>query len=81
MIKVINEQIAMLAAFQMDGSIMPVLFTWQGQKYRDFKVTSTRIVPEGQYVKFFFDLTIETTMYEVYFYSKQAHWILSKIHT
>jgi hypothetical protein len=80
MIKVINEQIGMLAAFQMDGTIMPVLFTWQGQKYRDFAVTSTRIVSEGQYTKFFFDLTIETTMYEIYFYTKQSLWILSKIH-
>ena len=80
MIKVINEQIGMLAAFQMDGTIIPVLFPWQGQKYRDFEVTATRIIPEGQYAKFYFDLKIEATTYEVYFYTKHAHWILSKIH-
>jgi hypothetical protein len=80
MIKQINEQIGMLAAFQIDGTIMPVLFTWQGQKYRDFKITSKKSVPEGQYIKFYFDLTIDDTTYEVYFYTKYSHWILSKIH-
>jgi hypothetical protein len=81
MIKVINEQIAMLAAFQLDGTIMPVLFSWQGQKYRDFEVTATRTVPEGSFVKFYFDLKIDATTYEVYFYTKQSIWVLSKIHT
>jgi hypothetical protein len=81
MIKQINEQIGMLAAFQLDGKIMPLLFSWQGQKYRNFEITSTRTVPEGQYQKFYFDLTIETTTYEVYLYTKHCHWILSKIHT
>lgn len=80
MIKVINEQIGMLAAFQMDGTIMPLLFSWQGQKYRGFEVKATRTLPEGQFVKFFFDLKLEDTTYEVYFYTKQAIWVLSKIH-
>ena len=81
MIKVINEKIAMLAAFQIDGSIMPLLFSWQGQKYKDFEITATRTAPEGQFIKFYFDLKLEDTTYEVYFYTKQALWVLSKIHT
>lgn len=81
MIQTINEQIGMLAAFQMDGTIAPMLFSWQGQKYRGFEVTATRMAPEGQFTKFYFNLTIETTTYEVYFYTKHAHWILNKIHT
>ena len=81
MIKVINEKIAMLAAFQLDGTIMPVLFSWQGQKYRDFEVIATRMVPEEPFAKYYFDLKIGDTTYEVYFYTKQSLWILSKIHT
>jgi hypothetical protein len=81
MIKVINEKIAMLAAFQMDGTIMPVLFSWQGQKYRDFEVAATRMVPEGAFMKYYFDLKLNDTTYEVYFYTKQSLWVLSKILT
>ena len=81
MIKVINEKIGMLAAFQLDGTIMPLLFSWQGQKYRGFEVTATRNVPEGQFMKFYFDLKLDDVLYEVYFYTKQSIWILSKIHS
>lgn len=81
MIKTINEQIGMLVAFQTDGTIMPVLFSWGGEKYRDFEVTSTRTVPEGQFAKVYFNLKKGDTIYEVYFYTKHLHWILSKIHS
>jgi hypothetical protein len=81
MIKVINEQIAMLAAFQKDGKIEPLMFSWQGQKYQDLKIESTWTVQEGQFVKVYFSLMKEAITYEVYFYTKHLHWILSKIHS
>jgi hypothetical protein len=81
MIKVINEQIGMLAAFQLDGTIRPLLFSWQGQKYQNLEVASTWTVTEGQFTKVYFNLTQGTTTYEVFFYTKYLHWILSKIHT
>jgi len=81
MIKIINEQIGMLVAFQPDGKIMPMLFSWRGEKYRDFEVVSTKTIPEGQFAKVYFDLKQGDTTYEVYFYTKHLHWILSKIHS
>ena len=81
MIKVINEQIGVLVAFQKDGTIRPVLFSWQGRKYQDLEVASTWTVAEGEFVKVYFNLTSGTTTYEVFFYTKHLHWILSKIHT
>jgi hypothetical protein len=81
MIKVINEQIAVLAAFQMDGKIEPMMFSWQGQKYQGLKIETTWTIQEGQYVKVYFSLIKETITYEVFFYTKHLHWILSKIHS
>lgn len=79
MIKTINEQIGVLAAFQLDGSIMPMLLSWRGEKFRDFEIVSTRMIPEGQFAKVYFDLKQGDLIYEIYFYTKDLHWILSKI--
>lgn len=74
----VMDSIEVIAAFKK-GKVVPLVFSWRGRRYQDFKVIKSWDKFDNRVKVLYYTVKLENACYEIFYNTGELNWSLTKV--